>query len=1141
MAARKFKFVSPGVFLKEIDNSQLPKLPGPSGPVIIGRTRKGPALKPVKVESYADFVEIFGDSIPGNQGDDPWRDGNGLLASAYASYAARAHFAADIQSPVTMVRLLGTAGDDAGANGAAGWQSQHAYGLFLFASGSNWGAGATNKKGELAAILHVADDTVQLGLNGVDMSGSVSREITASLGNTTEFAHVVKSAADRSFQLHIKDTADDRQVKIGFSFDKGSKFIRDVLNTNPVMTNNLISYAPSGSMAEKYWLAETFEQSAYQFRSKLATDETLSACLIKLEKDTAIDLTDYEDSMQSAISGWVFSQHVGLPSAFKPDSAATAPPSLFRFHALHEGEDASKTCVVGIEDIRIPREGSSDPYGTFTVTVKKIKGRRLEVVESFPGCNLNPASQNYVARQVGDQYQKWKSSEKRNRFYGNYPNQSRFIRVEMDSNVDGGSVSPNLVPFGFYGPILPINITSSALARAPGARATSSFSDGGFINDSAAQVVNADKTTAESVFMWPAPECTVTASIRGTSHFGISPFCLDKDGNLSDEINLSYGDHLRRLGKGYTSQHSEGVKDSKTKYSFIFSLDEVVLENNSTSYDDLTDLEASPVTNVYWKRGSHAGYGSSAGTPAVALTSSIASVTYNLNGGNIADFRTSVQWKTLRLQDKEGNVATFVFNPNNDDADGSLAMVNGVNYVNIGIQNAADVNAVATKTAAAIQALTVLPGVVLNIGAWTDGAKVKLAQDTGGKAGNTSVVFHPDIISSGKAAVTTNRLGVTSTTGFAGGKDAADEVPAGTAVNAYTQKHSASEMLNAGFDKFHLPLVGGFDGVDITEADPFNNRVLKGATNGSVDSYAFASVERAIELISDPEAVEYNLAIMPGITNESLTTKLVQTCEARADALAIIDLPDVYAPPHEKKCKSFEQRLVTTPEKAAKELVKRQLNSSYGCAYYPWVKIRDTEHTRDVWAPPSLVALGIFAFTEETEEVWFAPAGFNRGGLNEGNAGIPVLQVTEQLLSKQRDTLYEANINPIASFVSEGLVVFGQKTLQSTQSALDRINVRRLLIFIKKEVSRISSSLLFDQNLPATWNRFLGRVVPFLESVKTRLGLSDFKVILDESTTTADLIDRNIMYAKIFLKPARAIEFIAVDFVITRTGASFED
>ena len=154
---------------------------------------------------------------------------------------------------------------------------------------------------------------------------------------------------------------------------------------------------------------------------------------------------------------------------------------------------------------------------------------------------------------------------------------------------------------------------------------------------------------------------------------------------------------------------------------------------------------------------------------------------------------------------------------------------------------------------------------------------------------------------------------------------------------------------------------------------------------------------------------------------------------------------------------------------------------------------------------------------------------------------LEVLQVTEQLLSRDRDTLYDANINPIASFVSEGLVVFGQKTLQSTQSALDRINVRRLLIFIKKRVSLISSNLLFEQNVQETWNRFINLVVPELKDIKTRFGLSDFKVVLDDTTTTPDLVDRNIMYAKIFLKPARSIEFIAVDFVITNTGASFDD
>ena len=145
------------------------------------------------------------------------------------------------------------------------------------------------------------------------------------------------------------------------------------------------------------------------------------------------------------------------------------------------------------------------------------------------------------------------------------------------------------------------------------------------------------------------------------------------------------------------------------------------------------------------------------------------------------------------------------------------------------------------------------------------------------------------------------------------------------------------------------------------------------------------------------------------------------------------------------------------------------------------------------------------------------------------------------MTSKERDKLYDANVNPIATFPNEGIVIFGQKTLQVTPSALDRINVRRMMIFVKKQISRFAASILFDQNVQSTWNRFLGKVEPFLRSVKTRFGLTDFRVILDETTTTPDLIDRNILYAKIFLKPARAIEFIALDFSISSTGASFDD
>ena len=146
-----------------------------------------------------------------------------------------------------------------------------------------------------------------------------------------------------------------------------------------------------------------------------------------------------------------------------------------------------------------------------------------------------------------------------------------------------------------------------------------------------------------------------------------------------------------------------------------------------------------------------------------------------------------------------------------------------------------------------------------------------------------------------------------------------------------------------------------------------------------------------------------------------------------------------------------------------------------------------------------------------------------------------------RLTSKNRDDLYAANINPIATFPSEGIVIFGQKTLQITPSALDRINVRRLMIFVKKEISRIANTILFEPNVQVTWDRFVGAAEPFLSDVKSRFGLTDFRVVLDKNTTTDDLIDRNILYAKIFLKPARAIEYIALDFIITRTGASFDD
>jgi hypothetical protein len=985
MAARKFKFVSPGVFLKEIDNSHLPKLPGGVGPVIIGRTKKGPALKPVKISSFQDYVRIFGETMPGNQGSDPWRDGNGLQASAYAPYAAQAYLAAAIQSPITVIRLAGVAGDDAIAdtgNAKPGWKADGAtHGLFVIPNQTSGSLATAGPTGSLVAMLYTTTGSIQVGIKGLPHlcelpSGSRAQtgvavsghgEYDASLLAVTNGGRVTQGNADGTFNLLINLRGDTNTTwgngeEKKISFLPGTRnYIRDVLNTNPVKTNTNISRTVSGTLAHKYWLGETFEEE-YQRVSSSAGATGVSMVALRLKADMS-DFKSSNHQVSPGQTGWVFGQHHGAAAGFK----ATDQQKLFRAISLHEGESPSRNLLVRIENIRVPEAGAVDPYGSFAVVVLQAGGTRLEEVERFDGCNLNPNSQNFVARKVGNQYFVWSSVEKRNKIYGSHPNASDYIRIEMDQDVlEKGPDEPSSVPWGFFGPIIPITAKTDPLDIGSNAAACNNGTS--FVHTNAFHM--AQLGAGPVYFAFPNQPLIQNASVASPI-FGASPYKMTYPARAETAILSSgYVDYCRRMSElfsaGVLADHIAGVPvSSRSKYSYEFSLDDVVVIGS----------------------------------------------TGNLLDSDLSDF-----------------------------------------------------------------------------------TPVSVAHITGSRV-----------------------LGASAT---------ATSTPA--------------ELTRNVFDTFQMPLVGGFEGVDITEADPFNMRVVNSAAT-TADNYAYASIDRAISLIKDPESLEMNLAVMPGITNDSLTTKLVETCESRADALAIIDLPDVYVPPFQNKCEKFEERLTTTPAKAAKALTARQLNSSYGCAYYPWVKVRDSIYTRDVWVPPSVVALGVMAYTEQRNEVWFAPAGFNRGGLNEGNSGLAVLQVTEQLLSKHRDTLYEANINPIASFVTEGLVVFGQKTLQSSISALDRINVRRLLIFVKKEVSRIANRLLFDQNLPATWNRFKSQVVPMLESVKTRLGLSDFKVILDETTTTPDLVDRNIMYAKIFLKPARAIEFIAVDFVITNTGASFDD
>jgi phage tail sheath protein FI len=201
--------------------------------------------------------------------------------------------------------------------------------------------------------------------------------------------------------------------------------------------------------------------------------------------------------------------------------------------------------------------------------------------------------------------------------------------------------------------------------------------------------------------------------------------------------------------------------------------------------------------------------------------------------------------------------------------------------------------------------------------------------------------------------------------------------------------------------------------------------------------------------------------------------------------------------------------------------------------YYPWVKTIDINTNKLISVPPSVLLPGVFAANDRVAAEWFAPAGLNRGGL------VGAVSVLNRLTQSEKDTLYEAKVNPIVQFPGQGIVVFGQKTLQDKPSALDRINVRRLLIAVKKFIASTSRYLVFEQNTSETRSRFINTVTPYLESIQQRQGLYAFNVVMDDTNNTPDVIDRNILAGAIFLQPTKTAEFIVIDFNILPTGASF--
>jgi len=331
----------------------------------------------------------------------------------------------------------------------------------------------------------------------------------------------------------------------------------------------------------------------------------------------------------------------------------------------------------------------------------------------------------------------------------------------------------------------------------------------------------------------------------------------------------------------------------------------------------------------------------------------------------------------------------------------------------------------------------------------------------------------------------------------------------------------------SGFDALGNHLKNTAAGVfSVADQDPANfyENISAGNSQGlkldAVGETGQSSYIDALDLLSNQDEFDVNLILVPGVigsVHTSVASKVIDVCEDRGDCFAILDPVE------------YGKNVVDATTQAETR------DSNYAAMYWPWIKVPDNQTGTQRWVPPSVALGGIYAFNDKVAHPWFAPAGLNRGGIDTA------IQAERKLTQADRDSLYDSNVNPIATFPGQGVTVFGQKTLQKKSSALDRINVRRLLIKVKKFIASSSRFLVFEQNTAATRRRFLGIVNPYLENVQSQSGLNAFRVVMDETNNTPDTIDRNQLIGQLFLQPTRTAEFIVLDFTIQPTGASFPE
>ncbi len=339
-------------------------------------------------------------------------------------------------------------------------------------------------------------------------------------------------------------------------------------------------------------------------------------------------------------------------------------------------------------------------------------------------------------------------------------------------------------------------------------------------------------------------------------------------------------------------------------------------------------------------------------------------------------------------------------------------------------------------------------------------------------------------------------------------------IPAPSGSSGYSGYLSLENIENTRLAKFTLPMMNGFDGVDIFRVNPFDP-----ADMSSVSSYQTYAYRTAVDMLGNPDTVELTDLSIPGIWAQKVADYAVDMVEGRGDMFYLMDVSG------------------STVSDVIDNVSARNIDTNYAACYYSWLQLTDDVNRKVVSVPPTVVMPAVYSYNDSVAFAWYAPAGMSRGALTRHG----VVKAKDKLTKVERDRLYENRINPIASFTNSGPVVWGQKTLQQALSALDRVNVRRMMLRVRKLIAKRAHDIVFEPNVPAVWSKFIASVEPELERIRQNFGIAEFKLVLDESTTTEDLIERNVIYGKFAIKPTRTAEFFWFDIFLTNNVSGFEE